>query len=244
MSKENKSLHIQALKCAFKYSTPIMAGFLFLGASYGIIMNANGFAFYFPMITSTFIFAGSMEFLLANLLLGAFSPIEALLLTLMINARHLFYGVSMIDKYRGLGWRKIYMIFGLCDETFSINCMADVPSEVDSGWYMFYVTLFDHLYWITGATLGGIFGAVINISWQGIDFAMTAMFVVILIEQLLSGKKNIPSVVIGLSLSIGCLLAFGKDSFIIPSMILILLALGAAYKPLSRHFVSDEEGGT
>lgn len=242
MKNVNISVHITAMRAAFKSSLPIMAGFLFLGASYGIIMNANGFAFYFPMITSTFIFAGSMEFLLANLLLGAFSPLEALLLTLMINARHLFYGVSMIDKYRGLGWRKIYMIFGLCDETFSINCMSDAPAGVDSGWYMFYVTLFDHLYWIAGATLGGIFGSVINISWQGIDFAMTAMFVVILIEQLLSGKKNIPSVVIGITLSLASLLIFGKDGFIIPAMLMIALALGGAYNPLSHLFVTEEEG--
>lgn len=232
MINVNKNVHKSAIKAAFKSSLPIMAGFLFLGASYGMIMDARGFAFYFPIITSTFVFAGSMEFLLANLLLGAFNPIEALLLALMINARHLFYGISMLDKYKGLGWRKIYMIFGLCDETFSINCTADVPSSVDRGWYMFYVTLFDHLYWIAGTTLGSIFGAVMDFSWQGIDFAMTAMFVVILLEQLLAGNKNIPSVIIGLSASFISLLVFGRDSFIIPAMLIITVALGAGKAPI------------
>ena len=225
-------MHISAIRAAFKSSLPIMAGFLFLGASYGMIMNSNGFAFYYPMITSTFIFAGSMEFLLANFLLGAFNPLEALLLTLMINARHVFYGISMIDRYKGLGWRKIYMVFGLCDETFSINCSTEPPLGTDRNWYMFYVTLFDHVYWILGATLGGIFGSLINFSWQGIDFAMTAMFIVILLEQILSGKKNIPSVAVGIVGSLICLFVFGKDSFIIPSMLLILVALSALERPI------------
>ena len=232
MPNVNKSMHISAIRAAFKSSLPIMAGFLFLGASYGMIMNSNGFAFYYPMITSTFIFAGSMEFLLANFLLGAFNPLEALLLTLMINARHVFYGISMIDRYKGLGWRKIYMVFGLCDETFSINCSTEPPLGTDRSWYMFYVTLFDHVYWIFGATLGGIFGSLINFSWQGIDFAMTAMFIVILLEQILSGKKNIPSVAVGIVGSLICLFVFGKDSFIIPSMLLILVALSALERPI------------
>lgn len=219
-----------------------MAGFLFLGASYGMIMNAKGFAFYLPIVTSTFIFAGSMEFLLANVLLGAFNPIEALLLALMINARHIFYGVSLLDKYKGLGWRKIYMIFGLCDETFSINCTAEVSDGVDRGWYMFYVTLLDHLYWIAGATLGSIFGSIIDFPWQGIDFAMTAMFVVILLEQILAGKKNILSVIVGLSASVLCLFVFGRDNFIIPAMLVITVALSAAKGPLDSLFAGKKEG--
>ena len=215
MKNANKYIHIPTLKVAFKYSTPIMAGFLFLGASYGMIMHSNGFPFYYPMITSTFIFAGSMEFLLANLLLGAFDPLSAVLLTLMINARHIFYGISMIDKYRGQGIKKIYLIFGLCDETFSINCSAELPPEVDRSKFMLYVTALDQLYWICGATVGGVFGAFIGSSLEGIDFAMTAMFVVILLEQLLSSKKNLPSALIGVGCSILCLLLLGKDSFII-----------------------------
>ena len=113
---------IKALRAAFPYTLPIMAGFLFLGASYGILMNVKGFSFIYPMMMSMFIFAGSMEFLMANILLGAFNPIEAMVMTLMINARHLFYGVSMLEKYKGVGVKKLYLIFGMCDESFSINC--------------------------------------------------------------------------------------------------------------------------
>lgn len=103
----------KALKCAFPHTLPILAGFLFLGITYGIYMNVSGFSFWYPMLMSMTIFAGSMEFVAVNLLLGAFDPLQALVMTLMINARHLFYGISMLDKYRGTGWKKWYLIFGM-----------------------------------------------------------------------------------------------------------------------------------
>lgn len=173
----------KALKAAFPHTIPIFAGFWFLGLTYGIYMNVSGFSFWYPMLMSLNIFAGSVEFVAVNMLLGAFNPIQAFAMTLMINARHLFYGVSMLDKYKGTGWKKFYLIFGMCDESFSINYTADVPEDVDKGWFMFFVTILNHFYWFSGATLGGIFGSLIHFNTEGLDFVMTAMFVVIFMEQ-------------------------------------------------------------
>ena len=156
----------KAFKAAFPYTIPIFAGFWFLGITYGIYMNVSGFNFLYPMLMSLTIFAGSIEFVTVNMLLGAFDPFQAFAMTLMINARHLFYGISMLDKFRGMGWKKVYLIFGMCDETFSINYTADIPEDVDRGWFMFFVTLLNHLYWFSGATLGGIFGSLINFSTE------------------------------------------------------------------------------
>lgn len=190
----------KALKAAFPYTVPIFAGFWFLGVTYGIYMNKSGFSFWYPMLMSMTIFAGSAEFLTVNLLLGAFNPLQALTMTLMLNARHLFYGISMLDKFKGTGWKKIYLIFGMCDESFSINYTADIPQDVDRGWFMFFVTLLDQLYWVSGATLGGIFGSLIHFSTEGLDFVMTAMFVVIFLEQWLKDRRH-TSALLGLGLS-------------------------------------------
>ena len=130
-----------AARCAFPHTLPILAGFLFLGMTYGIYMNVSGFSFWYPMFMSMTIFAGSVEFVAVNLLLGAFDPLQALLITLMLNARHLFYGISMLDKYRGTGFKKVFLIFGMCDESFSINYTADIPKDVDRGWFMFFVLI-------------------------------------------------------------------------------------------------------
>ena len=198
-----------AAKAAFPYTIPIFAGFWFLGLTYGIYMNVSGFSFWYPMLMSLTIFAGSIEFVTVNLLLGTFNPIQALAVTLMINARHLFYGISMLDRYRGTGWKKPYLIFGMCDESFSINCSAQIPEGVDRGWFMFFVTLFNHLYWFTGSTLGGIFGSFLSFNTKGLDFVMTAMFVVIFLENWLNEQEHTSSL-LGLGISLICLLAFGS----------------------------------
>ena len=213
-----------AAKAAFPYTIPIFAGFWFLGLTYGIYMNVSGFSFWYPMLMSLTIFAGSIEFVTVNLLLGAFNPIQALAVTLMINARHLFYGISMLDRYRGTGWKKPYLIFGMCDESFSINCSAQIPEGVDRGWFMFFVTLFNHLYWFTGSTLGGIFGSFLSFSTKGLDFVMTAMFVVIFLENWLNEQEHTSSL-LGLGISLICLLAFGAERFLIPAMLGILAVL-------------------
>lgn len=224
----------RAALCAFPYTIPILAGFLFLGITYGIYMNASGFSFLYPMFMSLTIFAGSVEFVAVSLLLGSFNPIQALAVTLMLNARHLFYGISMLDKFRGLGWKRIYLIFGMCDETFSINYAAAIPEDIDRGWFMFFVTLLNHFYWFSGATLGGIFGSLIHFNTEGLDFVMTAMFVVIFMEQWLK-EKNHTSSILGLGISLLCLIAFGADNFIIPAMLALLVVLTLMRRPLEKE---------
>lgn len=226
-----------AFRKAFPYTVPIFAGFVFLGIAYGIYMNSLGFSAIYPILMSLTIFAGSMEFVAANLLLVSFNPINALFLTLMVNARHLFYGISMLDKYKKVGAKKYYMIFGLCDESFSINCTADVSKNVDKGWFMFFVTLLNHSYWVLGATIGGIFGSLVKFNTRGLDFVMTALFVVIFIEQWMK-EKNHYSALAGLGLSTICLIIFGGNMFILPAMFAILGILTLLKKPLEKVEVS------
>lgn len=223
----------KAMKCAFPYTVPIFAGFWFLGITYGIYMNVSGFSFWYPMLMSLTIFAGSVEFIAVNMLLGAFNPLQALAMTIMINARHLFYGISMLDKFKSTGAKKAYLIFGLCDETFSINQTADIPEDIDRGWFMFFVTLFNHMYWVSGATLGGIFGSAVTFNTEGLGFVMTAMFVVIFIEQWRKEKTHI-SAIAGLCISLLCLLIFGTDDFIVPAMLAILGVLSLLKKPIEK----------
>ena len=154
-------------------------------------------------------------------------------MTLMINARHLFYGISMLDKYKGLGLKKIYLIFGMCDESFSINYTADIPDNADKGWFMFFVTVLNQFYWFLGSTLGGIFGSLIKFSTEGLDFVMTAMFIVIFMEQWMKDKQHI-SAILGLGVSLVCLIIFGADNFIIPAMLAIVLLLSVLKKPLEK----------
>ncbi len=232
MSRKMKLL--SAMKAAFPHTIPIFAGFWFLGMTYGIYMNVSGFSFWYPMLMSLTIFAGSMEFVAVNLLLGAFNPLQAFAMTLMINARHLFYGISMLDKYRGNGLKDIYLIFGMCDESFSINYTADIPEGIDKGWFMFFVTLFNHFYWFFGATLGGIFGSLIHFNTEGLDFVMTAMFVVIFMEQWMKEKNHV-SAFVGIGVSLLCLIAFGAENFIIPAMVGILGVLTLVKNPLQAE---------
>lgn len=223
----------KAFKAAFPHTIPIFAGFWFLGLTYGIYMHVSGFRFLYPMLMSLTIFAGSVEFVTVDMLLGAFHPLQALAMTLMINARHLFYGISMLDTYKNTGRKKAYLIFGLCDESFSINYTANVPPDVDRGWFMFFVTLLNHFYWFSGSTLGGLFGSLIQFDTEGLDFVMTAMFVVIFLEQWLKDKTHTPAL-LGLGLSLLCLLLFKADNFLIPAMASILAVLMLLRNPLER----------
>ncbi len=189
---EKKKMRRRALSAAFPYTIPIFAGFWFLGLAYGIYMNVSGFSAWYPMFMSMLIFGGSLEFVAVTMLLSSFAPLQTLIMTLMIQARHLFYGLSMLDKFKGTGWKKPYLIFGMCDETFSINYTAKIPEDVDKGWFMFFVTLLNQIYWVSGATLGGILGSLLSFDTEGLDFVMTAMLVVIFLEQWLKEKSITP----------------------------------------------------
>lgn len=215
-------MRLNALKKAFPYTIPIFAGFWFLGLAYGIYMNVSGFSFLYPMIMSLVIFGGSLEFVTVSMLLSPFAPVQTFIMALLIQARHIFYGISMLDKFRGMGWKKFYLIFGLCDETFSINYTADIPQDVDKGWFMFWVTLLNHFYWVSGATIGGMVGSLLKFDTDGISFVMTAMFVVIFLDQWLKEKKHYASC-IGILVSFICLIIFGADNFMLPAMIAILV---------------------
>ena len=185
----SKSPAVAALKAAFPHTIPIFAGFLFLGMTYGVYMRTSGFSFWYPMIMSVVIFGGSLEFVATSMLLAPFAPVQVFLTAVMIQARHLFYGISMLDKYKGTGWKKPYLIYAMCDETFSVNYTAEIPEGVDRGWFYFFVSLLDEFYWFLGATLG-------------------------------------------LIASVACLLIFGADNFLIPTMICIFVALTALRKPV------------
>lgn len=231
-------MKVKAFKAALPYTIPICIGFLFLGISYGFLMRSKGFPFLYPMLMSLFIFAGSMEFVTVNLLLSAFNPLYAFFLTLMVNARHLFYGISMLEKYKHTGWKKFYLIYGMCDESFSINCTANPSPDIDKGWFMFFVTLLNHSYWVSGATLGAFLGDIFHFDTTGIEFVMTALFVVMFVSQW-EENKNHRSALTGLLCSLLCLLIFGSQNFLLPAMALIVFCF--SFDKKSRKNTSKDK---
>ncbi len=230
---------IKALKAAFPKTIPIMAGFLFLGTAYGIYARTQGLAAAVPIIMAAVVFAGSMEFVAVDLMVTGFDPLGAFIMAVMVNARHLFYGISMLGKYKGTGAIKPYLIFGLCDESFSINCTATVPDGVDKGKFYFWVTILNQLYWVTGAAFGSLAGTLIGVELKGLDFVMTALLVVIFLDNWLKEKSHISSL-IGIAATVVCLLIFGSDGFIIPSMAVIILVLTIFRKPLERAVAEND----
>jgi len=221
----NTSKWTAALRAAAPYTIPIFAGYWLLGLTYGILMNVSGFSFVWPMMMAAVIYSGSVEFVAVKvLLLSSFHPLQAFVMAFMIGARHLFYGIPMLDRFKHKGWKKPLLIYFMSDETFSVNYTAQIPKHVDEGWFMLWVSVLDFIYWLSGATLGGIFGNLITFSTKGLDFVMTSMFVVIFVEQWMKDKSHV-SAILGIVLSVISLLLFDPDHFVIPAMILMLLAL-------------------
>ena len=214
----------RAFKLAFPYTIPIFTGFLFLGFAYGVYMRSLGFSPLYPMVMCFAIFAGSLEFLAGNILLGAFNPLQAFLVGFAVNARHIFYGLSLLDKYKNAGKKKLYMIYALCDETFSVNVTLNDIEGVDKEDVYFAVTILNQGYWVFGTYLGALFGGVLSINTQGLDFVMTALFIVIFLDYYFKNKQAFSSAM-GFILSIASLLIFGKDNFIIPAMVSIVVIL-------------------
>ena len=223
----------QIIKQAFVATVPVLTGYIVLGFGFGIILKTNGYGIFLAFIMSLLIYAGSMQYVAIGLLTGGASLITIAITTLMVNARHLFYGISMLDKYKGTGLKKWYLIFGMCDESFSINYTADIPENVDKGWFMIWVTVLNQFYWVLGAMLGGLFGSFIQFNTEGLEFVMTALFVVIFLEQWLK-EKNHTSAIAGLVISVLCLIFFGKEDFIIPAMLGILGVMTLLRKPLEK----------
>lgn len=217
-------MKIKALRSAFPHTIPVLMGYMFMGIAFGILLRSKGYNFGWATLMSTTIFAGSMQFVSINLLTSNFNLATVVSMTLMVNARHLFYGLSMLDQFKDMGKKKPYMIFSLTDETFSLLCSAEPPQDVNKNWFYFFIALLNHFYWIAGSAIGGIIGSVLSFNTKGIDFVMTALFVVIFVEQWKSNKKHIPAL-IGICVSLLCLIIFGTSKFILPSMILILITL-------------------
>lgn len=221
----------KALKAAFPCTIPIFTGFWFLGLTYGIYMKVSGFSFVYPMLMSLLIFGGSLEFITVEMLLSPFAPLQVFIMALLIQARHLFYGISMLEKFKGTGWKKFFLIFGMCDETFSVNYTAEIPEDVDKSWFMLWVTFLNQFYWVSAATTGGLIGSLLKFDTTGISFVMTAMFVVIFFEQWLKEKNHVSSLM-GIAVSVLCLICFGADSFMLPTMAAIVLLLTLSRKKL------------
>jgi 4-azaleucine resistance transporter AzlC len=228
------NVKVKALRAALPFTIPVFTGYIVLGTAYGIILSSKGYSFLWAALTSLFIYAGSMQFVSVSLLAAGFHPLYACFMTLMVNARHLFYGISMLSKFQGTGNKKPYLIFGLTDETFSILCSTEPPAGIDKNWFIFFITLLDQIYWICGSILGSILGSFLHFNTKGIDFVLTALFIVIFINQWKSSTNHIP-VLIGLSTSVLCRIIFGAANFIIPSMIAILIFVTVFQKKIESR---------
>lgn len=226
----------KTLKHAFITSLPVMAGYVVLGIGFGVLLQDKGYAWWWATLMGVTIYAGSMQYVAVDLLSGGASMIAALLMTLMVNIRHLFYGITMLEKYSDTGKMKPYLIFSLTDETFSLVCSPKLPEGVNEKKFYFYVSLLDQCYWVIGCTVGAVAGTALSFNSQGIDFAMTALFVVIFLEQWEKTREHLPAVT-GVAVSVVCRLIFGPGNFLIPSMIGITAALF-----LERPFLQDGSG--
>ena len=215
---------LKTFKYAFVRSLPIMAGYIVLGLGFGVLLQSKDYGAGWALAMGGLIYAGSMQYVAIDLLAGGASLISAALMTLMVNARHLFYGISMLERYKDTGAAKPYLIFALTDETYSVVCSGDVPDGVDRKKYYFWVSLLDQFYWVVGCVAGALLGSVLPFDTTGIDFSMTALFLVVMVEQWRSTRDHTPALV-GLGVSLVCLLIFGSSNFLIPSMIGITVAL-------------------
>ena len=219
----------QTLRTAFLDTIPVLTGYLFLGIGFGIVLYESGFGIGWSFFMSLFIYAGSGQYLAVELLSTGASLLTTAVATLLVNARHLFYGISLVDAYKGLGKKKAYMIFALTDETYSLVTQNQIPEGIDRGTYCFLVSLFDHCYWIIGCMAGSLAGALLPISFEGVEFVLTALFVTMFVEQWLSTAHHGPAI-IGAASTALCLFLFGRDLFLIPSMVLIAILLTVSRK--------------
>ena len=229
--KKRKITHIQiaeAFTAAFKKAFPIMAGFLFLGLGYGIYMTGCGFSPWWPVCMAAAVYAGSVEFIVVSLLLSTFNPLYAFLLTLLVNGRHIFYGISILNKYQGTGWKKLFLVSGMSDEAFSLNYMTEPQKGILKDWYMLWITFLLYLSWVGGATLGGFAGAIGISGIKGIEFVLPALFIVIFISQWQKESSHTSSIT-GWVAAIACLLIFGKTYFLLPALLLVFIVFSVQW---------------
>ncbi|PKM72722.1 MAG: branched-chain amino acid transporter AzlC [Firmicutes bacterium HGW-Firmicutes-16] len=220
---KNKSFQ-KAFSAAFPHTIPVLTGFLVLGMAYGVLMQTKGYGTLWSVLMSAIAFCGSMQFVAITLLTAAFNPLQAFLLSVMVNARHLFYGISMLEKYKGLGKVRAFLIYTLCDETFSISSSVTPPEDIDRKYFYLSISLLDYLYWVLGTFLGSVLGNFVTFNTKGLDFVLTALFVVLFLEQMKKIENRIFGL-IGIACTVVALVFFGASNLVIPAMILILLVL-------------------
>ena len=231
------------IKRAFRASLPVFAGYIVLGIGFGILLKTKGYGLLWAALSSVFVYAGSLQYVMVNLIAAGAPLITTALTAVMVKARHLFYGISMIDRYKGAGKKKPYLIFALTDETYSLVCSDESVRGVrDRHRYYFFLSMFNQIYWITGSVMGSVLGGLITFSTEGIDFALTALFVTIFVDQWLSTKDH-RAALTGVIASVICLLIFGADNFLIPAMLCITAALTVMRSKLSRESIIEDEGG-
>ena len=214
----------QAFRKAFPYTIPVLTGYLFIRIAFGVMFAEKGYSFLWAMLMSLMVYAGSGQYLAVNFFVPGVSFLNVIAMTLMVNIRHIFYGISLLERFHQMGKKRWYMIFGLTDETYSLLCTTKVPKGVEEEKFLFAISLMNQSYWIIGSAIGGIAGALIPFNSEGIEFAMTALFVVIFVEQWMDAKNRIPEL-LGVAAAFVCLQIFGVDGFVLPSMILITLVL-------------------
>lgn len=224
----------EVLKRAFVATVPVLSGYLVIGLSFGVVLQSRGYGALWSAAMSAFIYAGSMQFVSVGMLGMGFHPLSACLMTLMVNARHFFYGIAMLDRLGGTGRLKPYLIFAMSDETFSLLCSSPPPEGVSRKWFLFFIALLDHSYWIAGSVAGGLLGGLVSFNTAGIDFVLTAMFVVIFINQWKATSNHLP-VLIGLGAALLCRIVLGPEKFLIPAMIVILVLVTLLRGPIEKR---------
>lgn len=222
-----------AVSAAFPHTLPVLMGFACLGLTYGVLMAAKGYGPIWSLLMSAIAFGGSMQYVAISLLTIPFDPFQAFLMSLMVNARHLFYGLSMLPKYRGMGRARDVLAFLMCDETFSITCSAEPPENVPARDFYLAVSVLDYLYWVTASFVGGLLGGLLAFDLTGLDFVLTALIFVLFLEKW-ERRADRPSALIGVAAAVACLALFGQSGFIIPAMGVILAALLLGRKKLCR----------
>jgi 4-azaleucine resistance transporter AzlC len=232
--------YAKAFRAAFPFTVPVLTGYLFIGTAFGVMFQEKGYNFLWAIVMSILVYAGSGQYLAVNFFAPGVNLLQVIFLEFMVNIRHIFYGLSLLERFSEMGKKKLYMIFSLTDETYSLFFVTKIPKDVDEHKFMFAIALLDQLYWITGSAIGAIAGSVIPFDATGIDFAMTALFVVIFVEQWMTSITHLPAL-IGIVTGVVCLLVFGSENFILPTMICILVILLSGRKMIEQEVESDAD---
>ncbi len=236
---EQKS-YKRAFRAAFPYTVPVLTGYLFIGIAFGVMYQEKGYNFLWAALMSLLVYAGSGQYLAVNFFAPGVSFVQVIFMTFMVNVRHIFYGLSLLERFADMGKRRLYMIFSLTDETYSLYFVTRVPKGVDEKKFLLAIALLDQSYWIIGSVIGALAGSMIPFDATGIDFAMTALFLVIFVEQWMSSRQHLPALA-GLGCGLLCLVVFGKDNFILPAMICIMVLLLSCRRVIEKPSGEGQE---